>query len=329
MRRQRSGASGDCRGKYRFVVRRVLIAACIVYFLAFTTNENHHVQHIAVREEEFVTGERVQALCDVLILSRDFVQSFPKMLLYGKLIVYVGEPLDQGTRHIIKHSQVFFSKVEWIHFFKTIVLPEIYLDFILVTHNSDSIGGNDTELLQTKLLKTWFGQNMLPGPKTQGIPIGLENTMWGRTRFELIGHYRASEKRRLAYFKFNSYSNEEKRRQARLSLLRNGFKENESKEWPEYIRELSTHRFCFCPVGNGPDTHRMWEALYLGVTPIVIKTPELHTWFKHANILWISDFAEITPKYLHAIHSKPQGIPEIATMSWLENQIARHLLLKT
>ena len=29
--------------------------------------------------------------------------------------------------------------------------------------------------------------------------------------------------------------------------------------------------FVACPPGNGPDTHRFWEALYLGAVPIILE----------------------------------------------------------
>jgi hypothetical protein len=42
------------------------------------------------------------------------------------------------------------------------------------------------------------------------------------------------------------------------------------KPYIEYLRELAEHRFCLCIRGNGVDTHRFWESLYLGVIPVII-----------------------------------------------------------
>ena len=33
---------------------------------------------------------------------------------------------------------------------------------------------------------------------------------------------------------------------------------------------LKEYEFCICPEGNGVDSHRLWEALYLKTVPIVI-----------------------------------------------------------
>jgi hypothetical protein len=40
----------------------------------------------------------------------------------------------------------------------------------------------------------------------------------------------------------------------------------------ENIVRLSQYNFCICPEGNGFDTHRLWEALYVKTVPIVIQS---------------------------------------------------------
>jgi hypothetical protein len=36
-----------------------------------------------------------------------------------------------------------------------------------------------------------------------------------------------------------------------------------------YLQSIRKHSFVLCPRGNGRDTHRLWETLYLGAIPIV------------------------------------------------------------
>jgi hypothetical protein len=45
---------------------------------------------------------------------------------------------------------------------------------------------------------------------------------------------------------------------------------SKSTNYENYIKELSKYRFCLCLRGNGIDTHRFWESLYLGVIPVII-----------------------------------------------------------
>ena len=39
--------------------------------------------------------------------------------------------------------------------------------------------------------------------------------------------------------------------------------------FPRYLFNLKVYKYCFCPRGNGVDTHRIWEAIYMGCIPVV------------------------------------------------------------
>jgi len=52
----------------------------------------------------------------------------------------------------------------------------------------------------------------------------------------------------------------------------------------ENIERLATYRWCICPEGNGVDTHRLWECLYLGCVPIVKRTPFIDVLVHHMEI---------------------------------------------
>ena len=39
----------------------------------------------------------------------------------------------------------------------------------------------------------------------------------------------------------------------------------------DYLSLLKTYKYCICPEGNGYDSHRIWECLYLNVIPICLK----------------------------------------------------------
>jgi hypothetical protein len=46
----------------------------------------------------------------------------------------------------------------------------------------------------------------------------------------------------------------------------------ESVTFKEHITRLSKYKYCICPEGNGVDTHRLWECLYVKTIPIMLKT---------------------------------------------------------
>lgn len=65
----------------------------------------------------------------------------------------------------------------------------------------------------------------------------------------------------------------------------------------KYLYDLRSHSFTFCPRGNGVDTHRLWEALYMGSIPIVRRDLGYDD-FTELPICWVNDWTEVTPEFL-------------------------------
>ena len=278
-------------------------------------------------EREYITGERLLELCDVLIYSAEYVRTYPAVRKHNSRVilldVLLDDAQDETSRILIANSFSFFIKTDLIEEFKRVVLPLIHHNFVIVTHNSDDRSGVDDEILKHPYLIRWYGQNMLPHAKTIGVPIGLENAdTWGRTDFHHVSKLANRAKTKLLYFQFSDSTNE-MRRGVREILLKKGFKENQPKDWRSYIDELSQHRFCVAPPGNGIDTHRAWECIYLGVTPIMLRMDEMFHWFREVDILWVESFEDISPQNLLDFRPTSQNatIPNVAKLSFYREQI--------
>ena len=74
-----------------------------------------------------------------------------------------------------------------------------------------------------------------------------------------------------------------------------------------YLQEIRDSKFVICPRGNGIDTHRMWEALYLGSIPIVKKYVALHE-FADLPILFIEDWSDINEAFLNQEYERITNI---------------------
>lgn len=99
----------------------------------------------------------------------------------------------------------------------------------------------------------------------------------------------------------------------------------------DFYRTLKRCRFAICPPGNGKDTHRIYECIYLGVIPIV-KTSFLDRLYRQLPV-WIvqewSDVTEITINrlfppiqwnqydILQGMFEKPQPIPIVSRFPML------------
>ena len=292
----------------KFFVMSLLLALTIYRYLSernldsTTATVIYYDELLNLSEEDFVTGERLAELSDVAFYTREYISDYPSVKLHAKNIVLLNEALSDQTKDVIVRSCIFFIKPDWLELFIRDYLPIIPQSFVLITHLSDTSAGTSSELLQHPKLQSWYGCNMHPQFKTRSVPIGLENAdMWQRTKFSEITKARTRIKSKLLYVYFNVQSNLKTRSRAFTELTGNGFEVQEREAWSSYIKDLSSYKFCASPEGNGVDTHRMWECLYLGVIPIVIKTPELYFWYSELPVLWIKSFKDVTPEFLRKV----------------------------
>jgi hypothetical protein len=99
------------------------------------------------------------------------------------------------------------------------------------------------------------------------LPIGIANRMWPHGNISII----ESPKVHDVYMSFDLNTNPKKRKECLDALVdKVPFLPFVSPN--ENMIRLSQYKYCICPEGNGLDTHRLWEALYLRVVPIMLKT---------------------------------------------------------
>lgn len=199
--------------------------------------------------------------------------------------------------------------------------------FILVTHNSDD---SIDEIEIPENLLTWFGTNVeYENEKIIPIPIGLENDHWHpqkRAILESSGKYVDRITKSLAQFNPVTFPQE---RQQLLRNILNGLVYADSyycvngERFQTYADNLTKYAFCLCPRGNGIDTHRIWESLYLGCIPIVKKHPT-HNFEADLPIIFVDYWLEVTKEFLarkiqEIDHSLFQS--ELLTMSYWKGRI--------
>ena len=69
----------------------------------------------------------------------------------------------------------------------------------------------------------------------------------------------------------------------------------------DFFRRLISSKFAICPRGNGLDTFRMWDCLYSGTIPIVVKEAAFHRQLEDLPILFLdspSEYAQLTAENL-------------------------------
>lgn len=71
----------------------------------------------------------------------------------------------------------------------------------------------------------------------------------------------------------------------------------------EYMLKLQHYKFVLSPPGNGPDTHRTWEALLMGCIPVVMAGP-LDDLYVDLPVLVLKSWSELTPERLRTAYSE-------------------------
>lgn len=225
-----------------------------------------------------ISGEKLQNIADVYFgLSHDFSYN----------------PYINNHRH--KHTNLlnintFYNnpKIIFCYTHRINILSDkikyFMNNFILITHNSDENIAYDTPAQKLiiekicacdKLIK-WFSQNLcIEHNKINFLPIGIANQQWehGAHFTHFYNNINKSfHKNKSIYFFFEILTNKNKRQMCYDTLIHKLPFLNKIQPIHNFQR-LSEYEFCICPEGNGIDTHRFWEALYLKCVPIVIKNP--------------------------------------------------------
>jgi hypothetical protein len=215
-------------------------------------------------DHEIICGENIQNICDVVIVTNDTINCNPNIYYFSKDIKYITD-LD----NLDKYNSIFI---------KTDILNKFYNKFenmienkIIFSHNSD-IEIDESYMKILNMLDKQISQNCLfKHPKLIPIPIGIENRQWfNHDIFHTIRKCKDIKKTKDFYFFFSL--NTHPSRIECYNILKNKLIWNDKKDKENYFIELKKHKYAICPRGNGIDTHRLWECLYLDVIPIVISS---------------------------------------------------------
>ena len=217
-------------------------------------------------------------MCDYFIGSKEDINYNP--VIYSEVIKHPWKWIDLFCKKPIelKSKSKYILKIfcyTWIpgnhlDLLKNILL-QINEPFLLYFHNSD---GNFLKEHYTVLnlpnCKQIYSQNNTV-PQVITLPIGQANSQWKHGNEKLLLKSMNSKIEKTNNIFLNFTITTPLRIDCKNILLNKGISWIENKEYSDYLNTLATYRYCICVEGNGLDTHRFWECLYLGVIPICVK----------------------------------------------------------
>lgn len=195
-------------------------------------------------------------------------------------------------------ENIIFIKTDYLKQFYEQYLPHIDYPFVLITHDSDNpINEAYLPILQTPYLLKWFGMNChILHDKLQPIPIGIANECWphGDKQSLLDIANIECEKTGLIYSNFSEGTNTNERQNVNNTLkdIKHLYIETNKKNYYEYLLTAKKYKFILSPPGNSTDCHRIWESIYIGTIPIVLKSIPM-VYFKDCPILFINTWRDL------------------------------------
>jgi hypothetical protein len=182
---------------------------------------------------------------------------------------------------------------------------------VLVTGHSDiPLTLSDLGTLQRIGFKKVYGTNTLNLEGfSESIPLGLTNDCDDSPFHRILGntsHFKkAHESTSLIqdytgsiYVNFTS-SNNEKVRATVIKLV----KDRPNTKFEDlvisdtnridFLASCRGHSFVLAPEGNGYDTHRLWETLYMGGTPIIKYSPYIPTILTELPVVIVNSWTQI------------------------------------
>lgn len=156
---------------------------------------------------------------------------------------------------------------------------------------------------------TWFTINKQTHA-VHGIPLGITNNTYESTLHPIYGNTdimvevasrpRTIENVVYMNFSIHTYPRERARvwdRFHTMPWVTCGHSEDTIEGRRRFLQSIRNHSFVLCPRGNGIDTHRLWETLYMGSIPIVIRDIAHSDW-TDLPILFVDSWDEVTEEYL-------------------------------
>jgi len=251
--------------------------------------------------DKIITGERIQFSCDEF-LGFDYDFNFnPRVLKEHKNKCLNINKIDKSYNNKYKifvyahraDDRNVFGLIERLNYFEN--------PFILIFHNSD---GQITDSSVQKLkkisnLRHIYVQNSYSHDEMVTLlPIGIANRQWPHGNLNIWRDIFATsiKKENKTYINFSNGTNKTERGKCWLELSRKGYNlEAKKVNYMQYLKNLKESKLCICPEGNGIDTHRFWETLYVNTIPVCKKSPWSIYWSERFPIILVdkwSDFNE-------------------------------------
>ncbi len=223
----------------------------------------------------------------------------------GEYVWYLNPNLD------LKENDLIFCHAEVVEFlFDYLNKIENLKNIKLITHQSDRNINNRLFSKKPKCIAEWYGTNVtINAENLYAVPLGIGNEYLNiyKNQKILIDNLIGSnnKKNNSAFMNFRINTNTTERLKAFFALYKKEWVDSRfvKQDPEEYLLDLYKSKYTICPWGNGFDTHRLWESLYLGSIPVT-KFHKAYEQFQDLPIIFIENWKKVNLKFLNITENK-------------------------
>ena len=173
------------------------------------------------------------------------------------------------------HGDWVFVNGDYLRDFRSVCPLFSQKRFYIVVHNTDrSFSMAELQLLLPLSFHVFAINTTMTHPRLTTIPIGFVDKQL--PFLETFARPECSRDIDI-YANFTQTTNDEKRKACITAAMANSRVTWQSgRSVPDYYADLCRSTFVLCPEGTGIDTHRVYEALFCGATPVVLRNSLSH-----------------------------------------------------
>lgn len=234
--------------------------------------------------------------------------------------------INQFDTDSLNPDSVVFCKFDYLQYLiQYLEFRNCKTPFILLTGQSDyPITDQVYDFLTSKICVKWWGVNN-ECFRAGGVPLGIADdycTLTMKSGFEqttgnrlLYVNHRVDTFPTVRKALYPMFADKP------WATVRTPMEKGKTDTYKE---ELLDHKFMLCPRGNGVDTHRMWEALYCGVIPVVQRS-HVHAEIEgNLPVLFVDSYYDVTEDLLLSSYeefNRKEWNADMLTVSWWINKM--------
>ena len=229
-----------------------------------------------LENDEIITSNNFAKNADIVfseVVTKEYFEKIrnDKTKIIEETELYVFYVLCEFDLH---ENSIIFTNTYLVSVLFDLIRDSRYRNIKIITSQTDHSINKKLFMLKPPSVSRWFSTNVnFVDINLIPIPLGLANEYSPKNlnKKNYVNLQKEKNKIEKIYVNFEQNTNYFHRFKLKKKLRKKKYVyiESEKLTLDEYIKHLSRFNYILCPWGNGLDSHRIWESLYVGSKPII------------------------------------------------------------